>query len=101
MLNHAIDGGVVEVGGQWLGPTHDIPASDPTAGDVRGQQHVARLARQLGLQRFPSYDTGQYVDYRTDLPVQRTTYQGRIPTHADGVERLHGRRAQLRSACRT
>lgn len=82
LLNHQVDSEhVVEVGGQWLGPAVDAPASDPTTGDVRGQAHVAALARDLGLSRFPSYDTGLYVDYRADLPVQRATYSGRIPTH--------------------
>ena len=82
LLNHQVDSEhIVEVGGQWLGPAKDAPASDPTTGDVRGQVHVAALARELGLARFPSYDTGLYVDYRSDLPVQRATYSGRIPTH--------------------
>ena len=42
---------------------------------------MAALARELKLSRFPSYDTGAYVDYRRDLPVPRMTYTGRIPTH--------------------
>lgn len=81
ILNHAVEGGVVEVGGQWLGPARDLPAADPTTGFVRGQSRVAALARDLGIRRFPTYDTGAYVDYRSDLPVQRVTYEGRIPTH--------------------
>ena len=81
ILNHQVDGGIVEVGGQWLGPAVDIPASDPTTGGVRGQKRVAALARELGVRRFRSYDRGAYVDYRSDLPVQRTTYEGRVPTH--------------------
>ncbi len=81
LLNHAVDGGVIEVGGQWLGPAHDIPAADPTTGDVRGQARVAALARDLRLRRFPTYDKGEYVDYRGDLPNSRATYSGRIPTH--------------------
>ncbi|MGA8256685.1 MAG: FAD-dependent oxidoreductase, partial [Nocardioides sp.] len=81
-LNHALDSShVIEVGGQWLGPERDIPAADPTAGDVRGQDRVAALARELRLSRFASYDTGAYVDYRRDLLVPRVTYTGRIPTH--------------------
>jgi monoamine oxidase len=80
-LNHSIGGGhIVEVGGQWLGPAQDVPASDPTTGDVRGQSAVDALRRKVGLARFPTYNTGMYVDYRSDLPIQRNTYSGRIPT---------------------
>ena len=81
LLNHPVGDYLVEVGGQWLGPAKDVPAGDPTTGDVRGQSAVAALAGELGLGRFRSYDTGLYVDYREDLPVQRATYSGRIPTH--------------------
>ncbi len=82
ILNHQVDSThIVEVGGQWLGPAADVPAADPTAGDVRGQARVGALARELGLGRFRSYDRGAYVDYRSDLPVERVTYTGRIPTH--------------------
>ncbi len=81
LLNHGIGGGeIVEVGGQWLGPPTDIPASDPTTGDVRGQSAVEAVRVSLGLRRFPTYVTGATVDYRSDLPVQRSTYEGRIPT---------------------
>ena len=80
-LNHPIGGGhIVEVGGQWLGPATDIPAADPTTGDVRGQSAVDALRAKVGLARFPTYNTGMYVDYRSDLPTQRSTYSGRIPT---------------------
>jgi monoamine oxidase len=80
-LNHDIGGGhVVEVGGQWLGPADDVPASDPTTGDVRGQSAVEEVRRKVGLARFPTYNTGLYVDYRSDLPTPRSTYSGRIPT---------------------
>ena len=80
VLNRDIgEGRVVEVGGQWLGPAQDVPASDPTTGDVRGQSAVEALRVRLGLERFPTYVDGATVDYRSDLPVQRSTYSGRIP----------------------
>lgn len=46
-LNHVLhDGQVVEAGGQFVGPT---------------QQHVLKLAADLGIDTFPSYDIGKSV----------------------------------------
>lgn len=46
-LNHAFeDGTVVELGGQWLGPTQD---------------RVLALAAELGVATFPSYDDGDHL----------------------------------------
>lgn len=82
ILNHHLDAEhVVEVGGQWLGPADDAAPADPTQGAVRGQARVAALAESLGVRRFPTYGGGSLVDYRSDLPNQRATYTGRIPTH--------------------
>jgi monoamine oxidase len=45
LLNHDIGGGeVVEVGGQWIGPTQD---------------RLAALARELGVETFPTHTDGQ------------------------------------------
>jgi monoamine oxidase len=45
LLNHDIGGGeVVEVGGQWIGPTQD---------------RLAALARELGVETFPTHMEGQ------------------------------------------
>jgi monoamine oxidase len=45
LLNHDIGGGeVVEVGGQWIGPTQD---------------RLAALARELGVETFPTHTEGQ------------------------------------------
>jgi monoamine oxidase len=47
LLNEAIgDGKVVEVGGQWIGPTQD---------------RIAALAAELGVGTFPTYDEGRHV----------------------------------------
>jgi len=61
-LNHDIgDGKVVEVGGQWIGPTQD---------------RLAALARDLGVDTFPTYDAGEnLVEYEGS--VRR--YRGTIP----------------------
>ncbi len=61
-LNHSIgDGKIVEVGGQWVGPT---------------QTRVLELMRELGLESFPTYSQGEHViEYEGEL--QR--YTGTIP----------------------
>jgi monoamine oxidase len=47
VLNHRFnDGTVVEVGGQWVGPTQD---------------HVLGLTSELGLELFDTYDHGDYL----------------------------------------
>jgi monoamine oxidase len=46
-LNHTFaDGTIVELGGQWVGPTQD---------------HVLALADELGLATFPTYDQGDHL----------------------------------------
>jgi monoamine oxidase len=52
---------VVEVGGQWVGPTQD---------------HVLALAKDLGVETFPTYDTGARVLH---FGGKRGTYKGTIP----------------------
>ena len=60
--NHDIGGGkVVEVGGQWVGPTQD---------------HVQALAKDVGVDTFPTYDTGSRVLH---FGGRRGTYKGTIP----------------------
>jgi monoamine oxidase len=50
-LNHSLGNGkVVEVGGQWIGPTQD---------------HLARLARELGVRTFKTYNDGSYLFYES------------------------------------
>ncbi|HVS68118.1 MAG TPA: flavin monoamine oxidase family protein [Mycobacteriales bacterium] len=84
-LNHKIDSHhIVEVGGQWLGPDKNLPArglSDPadypTDDAVTAQSHIWELAKQVGVDRYPTYNAGLYVDYRNGAA---STYSGRIPT---------------------
>jgi monoamine oxidase len=61
-LNHSIgDGKIVEVGGQWVGPT---------------QTRVLELMRELGLESFSTYDQGEHViEYEGGLH----RYTGTIP----------------------
>jgi monoamine oxidase len=61
-LNHSIgDGKIVEVGGQWVGPT---------------QTRVLELMRELGLESFPTYLQGENViEYQGEI----ARYTGTIP----------------------
>jgi monoamine oxidase len=55
------DGKVVEIGGQWVGPTQD---------------RVAALAAELGIDTFPTYIEGQNV---LELGGRVSRYSGTIP----------------------
>jgi monoamine oxidase len=50
-LNHSLGKGkVIEVGGQWLGPTQD---------------HLAALAREVGVRTYKTYNKGNYLFYES------------------------------------
>ena len=54
-LNHSIGGGqVVEVGGQWVGPTQD---------------RLLALAADLGIGTYKTYNDGDNIYYRKDRPA--------------------------------
>jgi monoamine oxidase len=54
VLNASIGGGeIVEVGGQWIGPTQD---------------RIAALARELGVATFKTYNSGDNLYYREGQP---------------------------------
>ena len=55
------DGNVLEMGGQWAGPTQD---------------RILALAADLGVGTFPTYDTGRKVLH---FNGKRGTYSGAIP----------------------
>jgi monoamine oxidase len=78
LLNEEIgDGKVVEVGGQWIGPT---------------QHRMAALAREMGVDTFPTYAQGEsLVEWRGD--VRR--YKGTIP-RINAAVLLDVQQAQLR-----
>ena len=62
ILNHVLgDGKVVEVGGQWIGPTQD---------------RLAALAGELGVETFPTHDDGDNV---IEYSGRLRRYQGAIP----------------------
>src|SRR3954452_3676313 len=61
-LNEPIgDGKVVEVGGQWIGP---------------GQDRIAALARELGVDTFPTHLAGENV---IEFHGKLKRYRGTIP----------------------
>jgi len=61
-LNHSIgDGKVVEAGGEYVGPTQD---------------HILKLASDVGVKTFPAYDTGDNVYYANGI---RRTYSDTGP----------------------
>jgi monoamine oxidase len=61
LLNEEIgDGKVVEVGGQWIGPT---------------QERLAALAAELGVATFPTHDRGRHL---VEIDGRLTSYTGAI-----------------------
>ena len=68
-------GAVVDHGGQWIGP---------------GQDLFQKLADECGAETFPTFTTGEGVEWRAG---QRATYAGLVPTSdpaaaADGIEAI-------------
>lgn len=55
------NGTLVEMGGQWLGPTQD---------------HLAALAAEVGATTFPTYNEGKNIEWYRG---QRSTYEGTVP----------------------
>ena len=63
------DGKVVEVGGQWIGP---------------GQDRIAALAGELGVDTFPTYDVGRHL---IEVEGKRASYSGAITDARAGLVR--------------
>lgn len=73
ILNHSIGGGeVIEVGGQWIGPT---------------QNRMFGLARKLGVKTFKTYNKGDNIYYRngTRTPFASSGPLGPIPPDPTGA----------------
>ena len=74
VLNEPIgDGEVIEVGGQWVGPTQNV---------------IQDWARELGVETFPTYNEGDYIFYREGrrLPYRPDTPLGAIPPDPGSAE---------------
>ena len=73
ILNQPIGGGeVIEIGGQWIGPTQD---------------RIAALAAEVGVETFPTYNEGDNIYYREG---RRTPYAaggplGAVPPDPTGI----------------
>jgi monoamine oxidase len=61
---HAADGTPVELGGQWLGPT---------------QTRMYALVAELGLETFPTYNTGQHVIHLGGSRSRMASHRGAVP----------------------
>ena len=75
-LNHQIGGGkVIEVGGEWIGPT---------------QNRLAALAKELGVATFKTYDKGNYIYFKGGVKTPYTTGGplGPIPPDPEAVADL-------------
>lgn len=70
LLNEEIgDGKVVEVGGQWIGPT---------------QERLAALAAELGVGTFPTHDEGRHL---IEMDGKLTSYTGALTDARVGLVR--------------
>ncbi|MEZ5076901.1 MAG: FAD-dependent oxidoreductase [Solirubrobacterales bacterium] len=70
LLNEPLgDGKVVEVGGQWIGPT---------------QRRIAALAAAMGVATFPTHDEGRHL---LELGGRQTSYTGHITDARPGLIR--------------
>jgi len=59
VLNHTLsDGTVVELGGQWVGPT---------------QLRMTKLTAELGLETFSTYNAGEHLLHLRDKPIRYRT----------------------------
>jgi monoamine oxidase len=77
-LNHEIgDGKVVEVGGQWVGPT---------------QRRMLALSQEVGVDTFPTYDEGENV---IEWRGENKRYRGAIP-HINPAILADAAQAQVR-----
>ncbi|HEX8122649.1 MAG TPA: flavin monoamine oxidase family protein [Solirubrobacteraceae bacterium] len=72
-LNHQLgDGKVIEIGGQWIGPTQD---------------RLRALADELDVKTYPTYNEGDYVYYRSGTKQRYTASGpfGAVPPDPAGV----------------
>jgi monoamine oxidase len=83
LLNRSIGGGeIIEIGGQWVGPTQD---------------RMLALGRELGVGTFPTYNTGDYLYWRngSGTRYQSTGPLGAVPPDPTGAAEAFAAITQL------
>jgi monoamine oxidase len=65
LASNGFPGRVVEMGGQFVGPLPDEPAtaSVPTQAVYNPQDRILALAKEVGVGTFKTYNAGNYVNY--------------------------------------
>ena len=59
----ASDGTLLDLGGQWIGPTQD---------------HLAALAEEVGATTFPTYNEGNNIEYYNGKQIGRASCRERV-----------------------
>jgi monoamine oxidase len=74
-------GRVVEMGGQFVGPLPNEPATSsvPTQAVYWPQARVFGLAAELGIGTFKTYNNGDYINYLRGVGGTRYSSSSRIP----------------------
>ncbi|HEV7679577.1 MAG TPA: FAD-dependent oxidoreductase [Candidatus Dormibacteraeota bacterium] len=74
-------GRVVEMGGQFVGPMPDEPAtaSVPTQAVYNPQDRILKLATDVGVGTFKTYNAGNYTNYTTTTGPVPYSSSTRIP----------------------
>jgi monoamine oxidase len=74
-------GRVVEMGGQFVGPLPDEPAtaSIPTQAVYNPQDRILALAKEVGVGTFKTYNAGNYTNYTTATGPVGYSSATRIP----------------------
>jgi monoamine oxidase len=74
-------GRVVEMGGQFVGPLPNEPATSsvPTQAVYWPQARIFGLAAELGIGTFKTYNNGDYLNYLRGVGATRYSSSSRIP----------------------
>ena len=81
LASNGFPGRVVEMGGQFVGPLPDEPATASVPGQevYNPQDRILALATELGVGTFKTYNTGSYINYTQALGAVPYSSDTRIP----------------------